>query len=472
MVDSTTKVSLDQVLSNIGVGWFHIRLWWISGFGFAAAAIEVCLMSFIFPVLRGRPWYLTEYELGGLAMLVSSGSIFGEIAFGFLADKYGRRTIFMLTVVMVVVFGILSAFAQSVWVLGALRFFVGVGYGGNIAVDFTLYSEFLPTQGRGQMMFLLTGFWPLGQCFACSLAWCLIPWKGWQVFVAACTLPSLITAFARPFIPESPRWLLLQGRVEDATQVVLQMAELNNKTAADIGLGPTFELSLANENSRLEACDDDWNHSFSIITKFFGKALWRTTAGLFVVVTAFNATGYGTLTLMPTLLAMKGVGERNMYRTMLLNALAQFPGVAIGTWFATSYGRLPPLKISIFFTGCALIGFAYARDEDAVLLCTMFASCFLEAGWCLYHVYVPEAYPTEMRGLATGLLSAAGSIVNMVVPVFSAALLESKNSFRAILSFATISVAAGIGACLLLHVETKDRDLTDVTLSHSGPKIP
>lgn len=467
------NVSLDEVLSNVGVGWFHIRLWWISGFGFAAAAIEVCLMSFIFPVLRGAPWFLDEFELGGLAMLVSSGSIFGEIIFGLMADKYGRKNIFMLTVCIVVVFGLLSALSTSVWMLGALRFCVGFGYGGNIAVDFTMYSEFLPTQGRGKMLFLLTGFWPLGQVFACAIAWTLIPWKGWQVFLAACTIPSLITACFRPFIPESPRWLLIQGRTEEAKEVCLQMAALNGKSASDIGLDGKHELCLANENSTLEGVQQAAaTDAYSMIMKLFGPALWRTTAGLFIIVISLNATGYGTLTLMPSLLAMKGVPQNKTFRTMLLNSCAQLPGVAIGTWVATNYGRLPPLKLSIFFCGAGLFGFAYARDEDAVLACTMFASCFLETGWCLYHVYVPEAYPTELRAMATGILSASGSVVNMAVPLMSAVLMERKSPVAAILSFATIAICAGIGTSALLNVETKDRDLVDITSPISGPKIP
>lgn len=461
-----SRVPLDQVLSKIGLGWFHFRLWWICGFGFSAAAVEVVLMSFVFPELARAPWELNEYQLGILATVIGCGSICGTMLFGSLADKYGRRGVFMTTVCIVVVFGVLSAFSTSWYWLGGLRFCVGFGYGGNIAVDFTLYSEFLPTQGRGKMLFLLTGFWPLGQIFASLLAWFIIPRFGWQVFVAACTIPTMITALCRPLIPESPRWLLIQGRAEEATKVCCEMAEVNGKCLeVEVGLSEPWEVCLENENTELgtEAQSRANLGFFGSIATFFSPQLWRTTVGCLIMVSALNYTGYGTLTLMPRFLEMKGVPQTSMYESMVLNSTAQLPGVAAATWAATNIGRLVPLQASIFLAGIGLLGFALVTAQSHIMLCTMFASCFMEAGWALYHVYVPEVYPTQCRGLATGFLSAAGSVVAIAGPIASAALMSNENVFRAVMVFASVAMAAGVSSVMLLHIETKDRDLIDVS---------
>jgi len=119
---TSAQIPLDQVLSKIGLGYFHMRLWWICGFGFSAAAIEVVLMSFVFPELARGPWKLDEYQLGALATIIGCGSIFGTTLFGGLADMYGRRNVFMITVVIVVVFGLASSFASSYYWLAGLRF--------------------------------------------------------------------------------------------------------------------------------------------------------------------------------------------------------------------------------------------------------------------------------------------------------------------------------------------------------------
>jgi len=460
-----SKLPLDSVLSQIGIGWFHLRLWWICGLGFSAAAVEVVLMAFVFPELRRAPWELNEWELGRLAMVISAGSIFGETIFGYVADRYGRRNVFMGTVLIVVFFGIASAFAPSIGTLGALRFCVGFGYGGNIAVDFTLYSEFLPTEGRGKMLFMLTAFWPLGQVFACLLAWALVPTMGWRYFVAACAIPSVATALLRPLIPESPRWLLTQGRVEEATQICREIAECNGISAESLGLGDGCEVCLENEISMLanQRTEADTREDCMTNRGLFSEPFLRTTVGLLVIVSALNYCSYGILTLMPTFLEMKGIPRGSMYSTMLFNALAQLPGVLLAAWVATHIGRLAPFRVFIFCTGFCLWGFAMVSRTMEVTVCTAFASCFLEAGWALYHVYVPEVYPTECRAFATGFLSAAGSVVAMIGPMVSAALLESHTPFKAIMVFCSVAIFAGFAATFLLHIETKDRDLTDVS---------
>lgn len=430
-------------------------------------------MSFVLPELRRPPWELDEWQLGRLVTTIGCGSIFGETLFGALADRYGRRTVFMFTVLLVFGFGVLSSFAPTVHWLAALRFCVGFGYGGNIAVDFTMYSEFLPTQGRGRMMFLLAGFWPVGQILAALMAWYIIPVLGWRAFVVACAIPSLITAFARPFIPESPRWLLTKGRVQEATQVCLEIAELNGKPPESVGLGHGCEVCLENENSSLESASVARDpESYKIpLAHLFNKSLVHTTVGLLLMVSALNYVSYGTLTLMPTFLEMKGIPKASMYLSMVFNSMAQLPGIALGAAGALYIGRLHSIRASMFLTGLGLFAFAFVNKQQHVVACTMFASCFLEASWSLYHVYVPEVYPTDCRAFATGFLSAAGSIVAIAGPFVSAWLMENaKSPINVILAISGTAGLAGIGACTLLQIETKDRDLHDVSVKGSTAK--
>lgn len=470
-------VPLDTVMSRIGTGWFQIRLWWISGLGFSAAAVEVVMMSFVFPELRDGPWNLNEYELGALVTVIGCGSVVGTPLFGYLADMYGRRPVFIGTVLIVVVFGVASAFASNIYMLAGLRFFVGFGYGGNIAVDFSLYSEFLPTEGRGKMLFMLTAFWPVGQVLTAVLAWYVIPALGWRPFIALCALPSLVTSFFRPYIPESPRWLLTQNRHQEATEVCVQMAETNGKSVEEVGLGGLAQVCLENEASSLDggrlATDLQRQCSPFSTSKCAGLITGKmrtTTLGLVIMVVGLNYTGYGTQTMMPSILQMKGIEKADMYEQMILISLAQLPGVIGATLVATHCGRLIPLRISLVLAGVALIGFALAQKQSHVLACTMLASCFLEAGWAVYHVYVPEVYPTDCRASATGLLSACGSVIAMIGPMVSAKLLDAESPFRAILAFSSCALFAGISSWFLLHIETQDRDLNDFSAACSDGK--
>lgn len=451
-------VSLDEVLANIDTGYFHTRLWWVCGLGFAAAAIEVVVMGFVFPELR-ESWKLDEYQLGLLASIVGLGSIIGECLWGAVADRIGRRPVFLITVIVVVVAGIASACAPGPFMLCGTRFFVGFGYGGNIAVDFALLSEFLATQARGKHLFWVSTFWPVGQLFTTLAAWALIPHYGWRIFMACCVIPSLLAAFSRPWIPESPRWLLSRGRAQEATQVLRDIAATNGKRPDEVGLPDGTQVTLSNEVSQLSGSSGD--EFYGDTSKLLSADLWRTTVGVSIFVSALNFAGYGITTFMPSFLEMKGIPGRTIYATMTLNALSQFPGVFGVAALAPVYGRLTLIQTSLFCAAAALLAFAFARDRVYVAMCTCFASMFLEGGWAMFHVYVPEAFPTELRASACGLLSATGSVFAMAAPFISAYFVERGLAFYAIISFSAIVGAASLLTWLFLHIETTDRDLQD-----------
>lgn len=419
------------------------------------------MLGFLMPELR-EVWGLGEYELGGLVTFVGCGSIAGELIFGALADKYGRRIVFLVTVLFIIVFGISSAMAPSAFAFAILRFFVGFGYGGCIAVDFTLYSEFLPTEGRGKMLFMLSVFWPAGQICTCLLASWLIPTAGWRTFVASCAVPIIFTACTRPLIPESPRWLLLNGRGAEATEVCIQMAEMNGRSAQEVGLGDSFEVCLDNETSCLESPSAESKVPASTYLSLFNSALWRTTCGLVIYAVALNYISYGTCTLMPSLLEMKGIPKASMYRSMLNNSLAQIPGCAVAAIAASWLGRLGPMQAFLLIVSASLISFAFATTPTQVALSSMLASGFVESGWAIYHVYTPEVFPTDIRAFATGFLSASGSIMAAVAPIVSASLIRREDPTAAIFAFSSVGLSAAVITWLLLHIETKDRDLYDV----------
>lgn len=312
-------------------------------------------------------------------------------------------------------------------------------------------------------MLLLTFFWPIGQISAAAVAWVIIPTYGWQAFVAACTIPTFITALARPLIPESPRWLLVHGRVEEATAVCREIGAANGMSAADIGLDEGSEVCLDNENTGLDSRPLKSDESELVpLSRLFSQSLWQTTVGLLILVSALSYSAYGTLTLMPRFLEMRGVSQPDMYRSMLLNSSAQIPGCVITVFVGQYFGRLLPLKMSVFVVAAALCGFALVTKESHMTFCTMTAACFLEVGYAMYHVYVPEVYPTECRGAATGFLAASGSVVSMAGPIASAALITTQNLLTVVMVFAGVAMLAGISSCFFLHIETKDRDLPDV----------
>jgi putative MFS transporter len=127
----------------------------------------------------------------------------------------------------VCLFGYLIAVAPNFITLVIFYFGVGVGVGGT-AVPFNLVAELLPTSHRGRFLIYLQGFWPIGSTYVATMAWLLMDSGGWRVVTVMAAVPvSISLLLAILYLPESPRWLLLKNRPEEAAELVKHLAAVN-----------------------------------------------------------------------------------------------------------------------------------------------------------------------------------------------------------------------------------------------------
>lgn len=466
----TNEVLLDDVFERIGVGRFHVLLIALCGVGFAAAAVEIVLLGLILPKLRPL-WELDEYQLGMLSAVKDGGVLLGELVWGSLADRYGRRSTAIASMAVVALFGAASAFSPGMNSMIALRFCVGFGYGGNLVVDLAWYSEFLPTRSRGPMLFALAFFWPIGQLLTTIIAWYVIPSYGWRWFVFICMAPSLLTICLLPLIPESPRWLCSQGRLEEATEICREIAIKNGLRPEDVGISADSQVTCTNETVRLQPSeladegegDVDWVKSWLLpFQSLFSPRYAKTSIGLMGVMMALNFAGYGATVFMPSLLEMKGISQNGLYKTMSLSALACFPGVIIAMVTSAKYGRVQSINFFVMFTMVSLLFFAFVRTHAALTALSCLASFSIEASYALFHVYMPEVYGTQVRATAGGFLEGFGTVIAIAAPFIVAFFLtNSAESTSAVFVLAAFTALGGVTSILHLHVETLDRDMDD-----------
>ena len=176
------------------------------------------------------------------AMLVTVvfGFMFlGSPVFGLVADRFGRRVAYILAMGTTLAFGIVSAFSTSMLMLYVTRGMCGFGIGG-VHVAITLFSEFLPTASRARGLLLIELFWCAGTTFAALMALWLIPAYGspfgWQALLGAAAAPIAFSFLLLPWLPESPRWLVRQGRMDKAMAVLQKAAHTNRVELGDIRL--------------------------------------------------------------------------------------------------------------------------------------------------------------------------------------------------------------------------------------------
>lgn len=200
-------------LHNLPPSRFHYKLLVLVGIGWLFDAMDTGLVSFVLPAL-GKDWALAPAQLGWIVSIAFVGMALGAVFSGWLADRFGRKTVFAGTMVVYSIATGLCAIAPDLTVLLVCRFFVGVGLGGQLPVAVSLVSEYAPPKVRGRFIVLLESFWGLGWLSAALVSYFFIPQTGWHSAFLFGALPLFYVPLVLKFVPESVPYLLSRGKTD------------------------------------------------------------------------------------------------------------------------------------------------------------------------------------------------------------------------------------------------------------------
>jgi putative MFS transporter len=384
----------------------HRKLLVGSGMGWALDAMDVGLISFVLAQLAVT-WSLTGTELSWIASSGFIGMAIGASLGGLLADRFGRRQVFAVTLL---IFGIAtgaSALAWSVGVLIALRFLVGLGLGAELPVASTLVSEFAPPRIRGRVIVLLEAFWAVGWTLAAIIGFVVVPAsaEGWRWALAIGAIPALYAAFVRFGLPESVRFLESRGRVAEAEATVQR-----------------FERSAGVPVPEQPAAIVHTPAQRRVRPGRQVAALWAAphrmqTAALWLVWFCVNFAYYGAFVWLPTILVASGFSLVRSFGYTLIITLAQLPGYLVAAWLVEKWGRNKTL--AVFLTGSAVsaVLFGLAGAEWQVIGAGMLLSFFNLGAWGALYAVTPELYPTALRGTGSGWAAGVGRIASILAPL-------------------------------------------------------
>lgn len=211
-------------LNALPVSSFHYKLLVVAGIGWVFDSMDTGLIAFVLPLLI-KEWGLSATQAGMLGSIGLVGMALGAVAAGTLADRVGRKTVFSVTIVLYSLATGLCAVAPNYELLVLFRFLVGLGLGGELPVAATLVTEYVPGRARGRFMVLLESFWAVGWLLAALIAYFIIPVTGWRTAFLIGALPALYTMVIRMHLPESVRYLLKKGKIEEARKIVSSLEE-------------------------------------------------------------------------------------------------------------------------------------------------------------------------------------------------------------------------------------------------------
>ncbi|SEQ43776.1 MFS transporter, putative metabolite:H+ symporter [Devosia sp. YR412] len=428
--------TVDSVLDQAGTGSFQRRLLGIFGLVWAADAMQVLAVGFTGASIAAT-FGVSVPEALQTGTLFFLGMLIGASLFGRLADRFGRRRVLLITVACDVIFGLLSVFAPSLWVLFALRFLTGIAVGGTLPVDYAMMAEFLPAKNRGRWLVMLEGFWAIGTVVVAVAAWMAsiyVTSDAWRWIFAVTAVPGILGIWFRFWVPESPLYLQRRG----------QEAELRS----------TLNLVLRT-NGKAQLADGDVIAQSPVVSNggIFSPDLRRRTLSILAVWFLVSISYYGIFTWLPARLADQGFGYVRGYGFLVVVALAQIPGYALAAWGVEAIGRKPTLIAFLLLStlGCALFlvaGDAYLTGASILLM-----SFALLGTWGALYAFTPELFPTALRGTGMG---AAGSIARLggLLAPSALAVVFAQDFSIAIALFAAL-LALGAVAAWFVDAETR-----------------
>lgn len=419
---------------------------------------------------KGSGLALTPADIGVAAAFYIAGACLGALFFGHLTDRFGRRNLFMLTLAVYLTATVATAFAFAPWYFFITRFVTGSGIGGEYAAINSAIDELIPARVRGRVDLVINGTYWLGSAAGAAGALVLLDTSnfpadvGWRLAFGIGAIFGIFVLLVRRNVPESPRWLFIHGRDQEAEQIVGEIeADVQKETGQPLP-EPHGEPLKVRPRPTI---------SFLEIAKVaFTRYPRRAILGLSLFVgQAFLYNGV-TFNLGTLLSGFYDVGAGMVPLFYIMWALSNFIGpVVLGRLFDT-VGRKPMIALSYIGSAAVAVVLAFVFVTRAggvwafigVLAATFFLA---SAGASAAYLTVSEIFPMETRALAIAFFYAVGTAIGGISgPLLFAQLIGSGERGLVMWSFligAVVMAAAGVVE-LWLGVAAEQRPLEELAL--------
>lgn len=386
-----------HTLDSARLGRAHWQLFIVLGLALVVDVMKPATIGFVLPGMQ-REYSITPATASLLAFSAMIGTTVGSILWGLLADRFGRRGSILLAALMFISTCICGTMPTFGWNL-CMCFFMGASAGGLLPIVFALLAEMTPARHRGWLSVLLGGLGSAGGYLAASgcAAW-LEPIFSWRVLWLLNLPTGLLVVLLSRFIPESPRFLLHEGRVDEAKY---------NLARFGIELVPVLD-AVPGETARPAA----------EFKQLFRKPYLALTLTVGIYGVAWGLVNWGFLTWLPTILRdYLHMKDKLAYQLLAKSALFAVPGCVLVAWLYGFWSSKRTMVIFAICTAATLAGFATFKPDDSQALFSLLTVALLVSLGGMIAMLLPysaELYPTKLRASGGGV-TASGSKVGGVV---------------------------------------------------------
>ncbi|XP_055701896.1 organic cation transporter protein isoform X2 [Phlebotomus papatasi] len=369
------------------------------------------------------------------------GILIGNVLFGSLADKFGRRGPLVIAVLIQLVTGVATAFAPWFWLFCFLRFLTALATGGTMLTSFVLIMEIIGVKWRELLSVIYQIPFNLGHLTLPVFAYFIRDWRHLQL---ALSIPSILLISYYWLIPESPRWLIAVGKIDKATKILTKAAEMNKMPTDGIG---------KNIDSAMKSKTDDAPMSRGNIVDLVRTPNMRIKT----LVMCFNwfVCGIAFFGVAQYIGHMSG----DIFTNVAISAAITLPGTVLGIYCMKAWGRKYTLIASNALCGVSILAIAFVPEGSAVVVVVLASSGMIgmSISFPTVYLYAGEIYPTVVRNIGMGTSSMIARIGSMLAPFVVGAI--SLATWLPPVIFGTVPI---VGALLtFLLPETKGAPLPE-----------
>jgi MFS family permease len=451
-VNHVTETDVPARLERLPWHRFHVLVIVALGITWILDGLEVTLAGSVVGALKASPvlrFTDTQAGLAGSAYLL--GAVIGALGFGWATDRWGRRLLFFVTIAVYLIATALTGFSWNAESFFLFRFVTGLGIGGEYAAVNSTIQELIPARYRGFSDLVINGSFWVGAALGALVAVALLnpemidPELGWRLAFGVGAALGALVFFMRMWIPESPRWLVLHGRIDEAENV---MGEIEAKARRSHGELPPIDVNL-----RLRLKTRDHTPLREVFRTLLKTHPDRTAVALALMAAQaffYNAIFFTYALVLTKFYAVRS-GDVGWY--ILPFALGNFLGpVMLGRLFDT-VGRRKMIAFTYALSGLLLVGFGALFERGLLSSFTqtlgwMIVFFFASPAASAAYLTVSETFPIEMRAVTIAIFYALGTAIGGVAaPFVFAKLIETGSRisvFEGYVFAASLMLAAAI----------------------------
>lgn len=463
--------SVTSRLDRLPWSRFHTVVTIALALGWMLDAFETNVIGSVLGQLT-KLWQLSPAQGTSLVSAWVLGMFLGAVVFGYYSDRLGRKKLFIFTLIWYAAFSVITAFSWSYYSLLAFRFLAALGVGGEYSAVTAAMVEFIPAKHRGKTSALVLAAFPVGGMISAFSAGAFLrffpPDVGWRMGFGLGALLALFGLWVRYAIPESPRWLAMNGKESEAEKIVNRIEDIVVRERG-VKLDPVVETSQLRPHGQPRM----GQQLKELFSRYFGRLLLACSLNFSQASVVYGIAAALSVVILPTV----KVPAEQMPTFYFMGYVGSLAGSLLAAYLLDKVGRKVTILGGYILVTLAVFNLYFASTPMAVMVGNIVLMFVLIGTSNSSYVVISEIMPVNNRATGLGISVAAGRIGAFFAPLWMGTVYSQTHHAGWPLLILTAMTLPGPIAALVWYfkgIEANNRSLEEVSgeANDSQARIP